>query len=86
MILDHLHEFVEEIYKTRFFKLFFHWSWQVRNLFYFFVLFFLNHRIKNIVLLISKISSRPTSNDVSKRENDYAENVSKLIFFNKIEI
>jgi len=40
MVIDHLHEFVFDIYKDRFFKLFFHWSWHIRNMFYYFVLFF----------------------------------------------
>ena len=75
MILEHIHEFVQDIYQTRFFKLFFHWSWQVRNMFYYFVLFFLNHRIKFMILPKSKINRRPSKTDVLKKENEFGENV-----------
>jgi len=77
MILDHIHEFVLDIYKTKFFKLFFHWSWQIRNMFYYFVLFFLNHRINYMFIPKSKINRRPSKIDIAKKQNEYAENVIK---------
>ena len=75
MIIDHLHEFIHDIYKTKFFRLFFHWSWQVRNMFYYFVLFFLNHRMKNLILPKGKTNRRHSSAELNKRDVDYAENV-----------
>lgn len=80
MIIDHTHEFVQDLYKTKFFKLFFHWSWQVRNMFYYFILFFLNHRIEHMVLPKSKIIRRASKTNISKKENEYAENVIKKIY------
>jgi len=79
MIIDHLHDFVNDIYRNKFFVLFFHWSWQVRNMFYYFVLFFLNHRVRNLILPKAKINRRSSSNDNTKKHGDYSENVNKFL-------
>jgi hypothetical protein len=77
MMIDHVHDFVKDIYSNKFFVLFFHWSWQVRNMFYYFILFFLNHRIKHLILPKGKLNRRHSSDETIKKGNveDYAENV-----------
>lgn len=47
MNIIHVAETMQEIFKNKFFKLFFHWSWQVRNVFYYLLWFVINHKIKN---------------------------------------
>ena len=47
MNIVHVHEIFSECFKPKFFFLFFHWSWQVRNIFYYFLWFIINHRLKN---------------------------------------
>ena len=80
MIIDHLHEFVSDIYKNKFYDLFFHWSWQVRNMFYYYILFFLNHKMKNLILPKSKTNRRTSSGDNNRGEEDYSETVIRLLF------
>ena len=76
MIVEHFHEFVYDLYNNnKFYKLFFHWSWQVRNMFYYFILFILNHRIKNITYPKFK-GGRRFSDTFNKKDNNYAENVN----------
>ena len=48
MRITHLHEIISTILDTKFYFLFFHWGWQVRNVFYYFILFTFNHRIRNM--------------------------------------
>lgn len=47
MSINHLGEICQSVFITKFYSLFFHWSWQVRNLFYYFVLYIIGFRIKN---------------------------------------
>jgi hypothetical protein len=47
MTIVHVHEVFSEIFKKYFWSLFFHWSWQVRNIFYQLLWFTINHRLKN---------------------------------------
>ena len=46
MSIDHVEEFMTDIYRTKFFRLFFHWSYQVRNIFYYLILYIIGYRIK----------------------------------------
>ena len=43
MSINHLGEICQSVFITKFYNLFFHWSWQVRNLFYYFVLYILTY-------------------------------------------
>ena len=47
MNFDHIAEVFIKTVEVRFFNLFFHWSWQVRNMFYFLILFIINCRLRN---------------------------------------
>jgi len=48
MPIDHVHIVVTRLFFDKiFFHLFFHWSWQVRNMLYYFLLFTMGHQIKN---------------------------------------
>ena len=48
MSFEHIAEVFLKIFEVRFFNLFFHWSWQVRNIFYFIILFTVNSRLRNL--------------------------------------
>jgi hypothetical protein len=47
MNFDHIAEVFLKTIEVRFFSLFFHWSWQVRNMFYYLLLFTVNSRLRN---------------------------------------
>lgn len=76
MMMEHFHEFVLDIYRTKFYRLFFHWSWQIRNMFYYFTLFILNHRIKNLIM--PKKRSKRRSSNADLNNDDYYEIVKIL--------
>lgn len=46
MSIEHLADVFSSLYDYRFYSLFFHWSWQVRNIYYYFILFVVGFRIK----------------------------------------
>lgn len=48
MNFEHVGEVFTKIFDKRFFELFFHWSWQVRNIFYYTLFFIINHRIRKM--------------------------------------
>ena len=81
MNIDHLIDVVNDIYNNKFYHLFFHWSWQIRNMFYYYILFFLNHKMKNLILPKAKINRRASSSENNKKEGDYSETVNKIISF-----
>lgn len=49
MSTSHLGEIFQSIFLSKFYSLFFHWSWQVRNIFYYFILYIIGFRIENII-------------------------------------
>ena len=46
MNLEALYKMLNSIFNDKFYKLFFHWSYQVRNTFYYFLLFIIEHKLK----------------------------------------
>lgn len=48
MSFEHVAEVFLKLFELRFYEMFFHWSWQVRNMFYFLILFIINFRIRNL--------------------------------------
>lgn len=46
MNLDPLSKILKYIFTEKFYFLFFHWSYQVRNFFYYFLIFIINHKLK----------------------------------------
>ena len=49
MITFHIGEVMQYIFFGKFFNLFFHWSYEVRDKFYFFILYIVGHRLKDVV-------------------------------------
>jgi hypothetical protein len=49
MSVFHLGEILQSIFFTKFYNLFFHWSYEVREKFYYFILFIIGFRIKDSV-------------------------------------
>ena len=47
MSMNHIGEICQSVFISKFYNLFFHWSWQVRNLFYNLILYIMGFRIKN---------------------------------------
>lgn len=85
MNIIHVHETFQDIFKTKFFKLFFHWSWQVRNIFYYLLIFIVNHRIKNKTFTsernklskerLEKLNQKDENGFYQAFTNDYPEQV-----------
>jgi hypothetical protein len=70
MYVEHLVETVQNIFDNYFYKLFFHWSWQVRNIFYYFLIYIINYRIKKITQI--KVQSSPK---LTSHNENYVEQV-----------
>ena len=49
MSVFHLGEILQTIFFSKFYNLFFHWSFEVRDKFYYFILYIIGHRIKDSV-------------------------------------
>ena len=45
----HVNKIITYIFIPNFFILFFHWSFQIRNIFYHFLIFIINHKMKNLI-------------------------------------
>ena len=59
----HVNKIITYIFIPYFFTLFFHWSFQIRDIFYYFLIFIINHKIKNLIKIY-----KPTEKTV-KLEN-----------------
>jgi hypothetical protein len=96
MNIVHVHEIFSECFKPKFFSLFFHWSWQVRNILYYFIWFVINHRLKNkkfiteqSILCKERLEYLSNKDDVGffKAFNtDYPEEVKIYFILLKIKI
>jgi len=47
MSFEHVAEVFLRMFETKFFNMFLHWSWQVRNVFYFIILFIIDFRVRS---------------------------------------
>ena len=88
MSVFHLGEILQTIFFSKFYNLFFHWSFEVRDKFYYFVLYIIGHRIKDSVpfrdLEDLKYIKKNTSNEIAginlhKSLGDILENKFKVI-------
>jgi hypothetical protein len=61
MLLEHVADIMQHIYDRNFYHLFFHWSWQVRNIFYHILLYIINYRIKKLIIPNKHMGSRRDS-------------------------
>ena len=85
----HLGEFLQTILFSKFYNLFFHWSYEVRDKFYYFILYIIGHRIKDSVPFrdledLKYIKKSTSSNEISginlhKSLGDILENKFKVI-------
>ena len=46
---NHINKVITRILIPYFYELFFHWSFQIREIFYFFLIYIINHKIKNLI-------------------------------------
>ena len=88
MTIFHIGEIMQNIFFGKFFNLFFHWSFEVRDKFYFYILYIVGNRIKDITpfkdiedLKYSKKASvsEITGNNLHKSLGDILENKLKTI-------
>ena len=49
MSIFHIGEIMQNIFFNKFYNLFFHWSFEVRDKFFYFILFIVGYRLKNVV-------------------------------------
>ena len=85
----HLIEITNNIFLVEFFNLFFHWSWQVRNAFYYIVLYIFGHRFKGKIpvvdyerstnTLFTKVNSGKEERVETETYGDVFENKMKVI-------
>jgi hypothetical protein len=75
MNFDHVAEILIHIHQHKFFEFFFHWSWQLRNIFYHIILYIINFQIRNSEILSSDNSwgGRRKSFGDSKEVSNYSE-------------
>ena len=65
----HVNKVITNILIPNFFKLFFHWSYQIREIFYYFLIFIVNHKIKNLIKP-SKIKEKNfIENNINNNDN-----------------
>ena len=72
---NHVNELINSILKTLFFKFFFHWSFQVREIFYYFIIFILGFKIKKQIKSLNE----------KKIDNNFIKDINKS-FNNKCTI
>ena len=99
MSIIHINEILTDIFKNKFFNLFFHWSWQVRDIFYHLLWYIVSHRIKNKNYLKEKKNLFEERMNTLKRgdeqgfykafHNDYYEQMKSSIlkeYYEKVRI
>ena len=72
---QHINEIITYIITNLFFKLFFHWSFQVREIFYFFIIFILGFKIKKQIM--------PKKDDKKDNNNEIITHIDLKKTFNK---
>ena len=84
----HIGEIMQNIFFSKFYNLFFHWSYEVRDKFYYFILFIIGYRLGNVVpfgdLEDLKYIKKSSYNDISgksmhKSLGNILENKLKII-------
>ena len=63
--IKHVNKIITHILMKYFFTFFFHWSYQIREIFYYFLIYIINHKIKHLI----KASKIRESNSVGKSTN-----------------
>ena len=76
---DHIKDIITSILTTFFFKLFFHWSFQVREIFYYFLLFILGFKIKKQIKR-KKIENFDVNNQIITHNQIKATFTKKMSF------
>ena len=70
----HINEIISSIISDLFFKLFFHWSFQIREIFYYFIIYILGYKLRKQI--------KPKKNDDNDNNNN--NNKNNIITHNKI--
>ena len=78
---QHTNEIIESLMTNFFFNLFFHWSFQVREIFYFFINFILGFKIKNKIKPKIEVDEKYLDNEVITH-NHIKRSFHKKITFN----
>ena len=73
--LSHMGDIIKYIISI-FFKLFFHWSFQIREIFYFFIIFILGHKLK------SRIKSKNEEHMIKLNEKNFKKQSDTIMFSN----
>ena len=78
---NHINEVIESILTSLFFKLFFHWSFQVREIFYYFIIFILGFKIKK---QIKSLNDEKVDNNIIQDINKSFNNKCTIRIFEDI--
>lgn len=79
MNFDHVAEILIYIHQQKFFVFFFHWSWQLRNIYYHIILYIINFQIRysDIISSDNSLGGRRKSFGDNKEVSNYSELVRK---------
>ena len=78
---NHINEVIKSILTSLFFKLFFHWSFQVREIFYYFIIFILGFKIKK---QIKSLNDEKVDNNIIQDINKSFNNKCTIRIFEDI--
>lgn len=81
MNIGHLGEVFSQVFFRSCYKLFFHWSWQVRNIFYYFIVFVVGFRLKKMDFRNNREERGMRRNSISDGNEieNYAEEVKTIL-------
>jgi hypothetical protein len=77
----HTDEIIKSLLSTWFFKLFFHWSFQIREIFYYFIIFILGYKLKNRIKCKTVVDNTKSNNDIITHK-EIMNSIHKKITFN----
>ena len=77
----HTDEIIKSLLSTWFFKLFFHWSFQIREIFYYFIIFILGYKLKNKIRWKAMVDNTKNNSDIITHK-EILKSIHKKISFN----
>ena len=80
----HTEDIITSILTTFFFKLFFHWSFQIREIFYFFIIFILGHKLKKQIKCKPVVDNKSINSEIITH-NRIIKSFHKKITFDVFE-
>jgi hypothetical protein len=77
MNIEHIADVCDNVSGQKFYKYFFHWSWQVRNIYYYFILYTIDYRLRNVNY--NPIKQGETIRNSDNKASEYKEKLRTSI-------